>query len=761
MQEKAGFLLDDKDLAGEKPGFSWRVSFGWARTCPVRRPSAFICSSAVSETVRTRKDFSMNKQREVYKEEANELLADIEVSLLELEETPDDPELIGRVFRALHTIKGSGAMAGFDDIADFAHEIETIFDRVRDGNLPVTKDLVSLALSARDQIKMMLDASGTGERIDTFRLKGLVAAFRELLPESSEAPEADGMAEPSEPAGKDETEGNDTTYRIRFRPKMDIFKDGTNPILLLNELRELGPCNVLAQTDDIPFLENFDPEACYTYWDIILTTSKGTNAIRDVFIFVEQNCQLNIEMIDAAGLESDYKRLGEILLERNDLCCDDLGRVLVDHKRLGEKLVEKNLVDMGIVQSALVEQAHVKQIRKKRHETAIASSVRVPAEKLDSLVDLVGELVTLQARFTQEVTIQGEEYAETEDHSELVSISEELDRLTADLRDITMSIRMLPIGTTFSSFRRLVRDLSDELGKDIRLITEGGETELDKTVIERLNDPLVHIIRNSVDHGIEAPKIRETSGKSRQGTIRLWAEHYGADVLIRISDDGAGLDPDVIRVKAEERGVVSLDDELSESQIFSQIFSPSLSTSEQVTDISGRGVGMDVVKRSIESLRGAIEIESDKGTGTTITLKIPLTLAIIDGFLVKIGEGYFVLPLSSVEECVSLSPEDMELAKKRNMMRFRDQIIQYLDLRDIFNTEEVTSNTERVVIVEARNERVGLGVGQVIGQHQTVIKTLSRVYRDVEGISGATILGDGTVALILDVSQLADSMESN
>lgn len=712
----------------------------------------------------------MDKHKEVYLEEAYELLAELEVSLLELEETPDDAELIGRVFRALHTIKGSGGMAGFDDIADFAHEIETVFDFVRDGKIAVTKELVNLALSARDQIRTMLDASEDEEEVaDDFRSRGIITALRELLSDAMNPTETHISAPPKNAVFK-ELRGN-VTYRIRFRPQRDVFKTGTNPIFLLDELRELGICNIVAQTDAVPKLNEINPEDCYTYWDIILTTSKGINAIKDVFIFVEDDCEINIEIIDDDGwledIDLDYKRVGEILLERQDLACDELLKILLEQKRIGDRLVEENVVDRGIVESALAEQQHIKEVRKKRHEIAMASTIRVPAEKLDKLVDLVGELVTLQARFGQEVSGYEEdreqdnvEQDKTEqDNAELVSIAEELERLTEELRDTTMSIRMLPISTTFSTFKRLVRDLSGELGKEVIMETEGGDTELDKTVIERLSDPLMHIIRNSIDHGIEPPRVRENAGKSKQGTIRLSAEHSGADVLIHISDDGAGLDHEAIRSKAIEKGIISPEAELSEKEIFSQIFSPGFSTSEEVTDISGRGVGMDVVKRSIEELRGTVDVSTEKGVGSTFTLKLPLTLAIIDGFLVKIGEGSFVLPLSVVAECITLEPEEMVKARKRNIISLRGELVQYIDLRELFTIQtQESSMSERIVIVETKNDRIGLGVDSVIGQYQTVIKTLGKIYKEVEGISGATILGDGTVALILDVGQLIQSV---
>jgi two-component system chemotaxis sensor kinase CheA len=342
---------------------------------------------------------------------------------------------------------------------------------------------------------------------------------------------------------------------------------------------------------------------------------------------------------------------------------------------------------------------------------------------------------------------------------ELFAVAEQVEQLTGDLRDNTMIIRMLPIGTTFSKFKRVVRDLAAELGKEVVLTTEGGETELDKTVIEKLNDPLVHIIRNSIDHGIEPPQAREALGKPREGTVHLSAVHSGANVLVRISDNGAGLDPEAIRKKAVEKGLIASDAELTEKEIFSQLFVAGFSTSERVTDVSGRGVGMDVVKRSIDTLRGTVDISSKKGQGTTITLSLPLTLAIIDGLLVKIEEGDFVLPLSAVEECIELTHDDVAKAHGRHMIHVREQIVPYIPLRSLFHVTGEVPPIQQIVITETNGSRIGFVVDRVIGEHQTVIKSLGRIYRDVEGISGATILGDGTVALILDIPNLVKCAE--
>ena len=695
----------------------------------------------------------MDAHRQAYREEAYELLTELESSLLELEENPEDLDLIGRVFRAMHTIKGSGAMFGFEDIATFTHEVETVFDKVRNGQMTVTRELVNLTLRARDLIKGMLDASEGGEPVEGREAEEVIAGLRALVP----APEVrdplpmESVHAPLDTEGKGDAA---VTYRIRFIPTPEITVNGTNPLLLLAELRQLGACRVVAQMERVPTLEECNPELCYVYWDVILTSRRGVDAIRDVFIFIEDDCELKIDTIDDGGVldtDSDYKKLGIILAERGDLTRQDMEAILARQKRFGELLVEQGILQPEKVESALIEQQHVKEVRKERQAQESASSIRVPAEKLDILVNLVGELVTVQARLSQ--TAAGR------DDALLVTIAEEVERLTNELRDTALNIRMLPIGTTFSKFKRLVRDLSVELGKDIELTTTGAETELDKTVIEKLNDPLVHLIRNSIDHGIEMPEAREAAGKPRQGTVHLAAVHSGDSVLITITDDGAGLDKEAIRAKGVERGLITASAELTDKEIYNLIFAPGFSTAKKVTSVSGRGVGMDVVKKAIDALRGTIDIASERGKGSTITIKLPLTLAIIESLLVKIGTDCFVMPLSIVEECIELTREDVANAHGRNLANVRDQIIPYVPLRERFRIQGKPPEIEQIVITSIQGSRIGFVVDDVIGEHQTVIKSLGKMYKDVKGLSGATILGDGSVALILDVPHLVREVE--
>ncbi|HBG19973.1 MAG TPA: chemotaxis protein CheA [Desulfobulbaceae bacterium] len=691
-----------------------------------------------------------------YREEATELLAELETSLLELEETPDDQDLISRVFRAMHTIKGSGAMFGFDEIAAFTHEVETVFDLVRNGKMVVTKELLNLTLQSRDHISALLDASSGFGEVDNNRGDEIIASLRLLTP----AKDASGGNKPQPPPSptKQETAPAEPlqTWRIRFEPNRELLICGSNPTSLLGELRSLGDCTVTAHFDAVPPLDGLVPEHCYLYWDIILTTSRGEAAIRDVFIFVEDDCRISIKLIDdpARAEDETYRKLGEILVDRGDITPTDLQSVLQQQKPLGELLVEKGTVSEEKIQSALAEQQQVKTIRQERTAPDAAASIRVPAERLDQLVNLVGEMVTVQARLTQ--------VANQERDATFIAIAEEVERLTNELRDTALNIRMLPIGSTFSKFKRLVRDLSQELGKEIEMETFGADTELDKTVIEKLNDPLVHIIRNSIDHGIEKPEKRLALGKPASGTIRLGAEHAGDSVLITIYDDGGGINRDAIRKKAIELGMVSPTAELTDQQIYGHIFAPGFSMAAKVTSVSGRGVGMDVVKRGIEGLRGTIVVDSKLGEGTTITLKIPLTLAIIESLLVKIGDSHFVLPLAAIEECVELSGQDIKASHGRNVANVRGHLTPYIRLRDQFDIAGERPEIEQIVIVSVQSTRIGFVVDSVVGEHQTVIKPLGVMYQDVKGISGATILGDGSVALILspgDLSRMAEAAE--
>ncbi len=690
--------------------------------------------------------------RAVFLIEATEILEQLEESLLELEESPDNIDLVGSVFRALHTIKGSGAMFGFDRVSAFTHEVETVFDEVRSGHMQVSRDLIDLTLASRDIIRGMLDADQGEGGVSDAEAHRVVVALQKL---SSATPSQQVIQAAHEAAPPVNTENASlTTWRIRFKPPEDVFATGTNPLFLLEDLRELGDCDMVSMTDAIPRLSELDPERFHFGWDILLTTDKGREAIEDVFIFIGEDSDLKIEVVEHHGVEDSEDtqekilRLGDILVMRGELNRAQLAEVADSQKRLGEILVERGLISEAKVDAALREQAHLKKAKEKvkeqgKQKPAAESSIRVPSSKLDELVNLVGELVTVQARLTQ--------VANSAEDGQLKFLAEEVERLSAELRDNTMNIRMVPIGATFSKFRRLVRDLSSDLGREVVLTTDGEETELDKTVIEKLNDPLVHLIRNALDHGVEPPDKRKALGKNREGAIHLEAEHSGAHVLIRVKDDGAGIDKDKIRRKAVERGLMEEGADITDDELYSFIFTPGFSTAVVVSSVSGRGVGMDVVRTNIDALRGTVDVQSVEGKGTTVTLKIPLTLAIIEGLLTRVGDERYVLPLSAVEECVELEAEEAGAARGRNLAHIRGELIPYVHLRRHFHIHGKRAAIEQIVITHVDGHRIGFVVDEVIGQHQTVIKNLGHMYRNVKEISGATILGDGTLALILDV----------
>lgn len=690
----------------------------------------------------------MSSLLETFKDEALELIQELESALLELEESPEDSAAIDRVFRALHTLKGSGGLAGFDDLAGFCHEAETVFEKVRSGERQVDQNLVSLTLAAQDHLKRMILAEFGAEAVDDDVTAELVAAFQALLP-------LRGIAAPVVPGAGGVLPGDQRTFRIRFRPEPNLFRQGVHPQFLLGELVRLGEALLVAQLDGIPPLDQLDPEECRVYWDILLTTDQDEDAIRDVFIFVEDDCDLLVQQIDDGSQldqPEDYKRLGEILVERGDLTAEDLEKYLKEKKRLGETLVETGAVNGRKVQSALAEQERVQALRRERKAHDAMESIRVKSDRLDKLVNLVGEMVTVQARLSQ--------FANSRVDAELMSVAEEVERLTWDLRDQVLTIRMLPIGGTFTRFKRLVRDLGTELGKEVLLLTEGGETELDKTVIDQLNDPLVHLVRNSIGHGIEPPGVRQAIGKPRKGRITLSAKHSGASVVLTVADDGAGLDVERIRAKAVEKGLVPEHVELTEREVHALIFEPGFSTAHEISSVSGRGVGMDVVRQAIDALRGSIEVRSVAGQGTTFTVKLPLTLAIIDGLLIRLAKEHFILPLAAVEECIELTRGEAARSHGRNLVKVRGEIVPYVRLRDEFSIAGERPEIEQVVIANLEGLRVGFVVDHVVGEHQTVIKNLGRMYQDISGVSGATILGDGRVALILDLPQLAQRAEA-
>ncbi len=668
---------------------------------------------------------------ETFRQEARELLEQLELGLLDLEQNPANDDLINSTFRALHTIKGSGAMFGFTAVAAFVHEFETAFDQVRKGQAPATSELIAVALDAKDHIHRLIEQPDAPPAGGEAILDALHIVISGAAAEPIAASPAPIVAPP--PAAAPATTSA-ALWRIRFRLPGDALVYGTNPLLLLDEIREIGPCTITALTDTIPPLDIIDPEVPYLGWQIDIEHDDPRGAIDDVFMFLKDGMELSVEpLTEAPAIEVPQGVEIDLALDPDP-----------------EPIVEAPPAPVAVAAPPAKAKAPVAPVEEKPAATAdrpASSSMRVDAERLDELMDRVGELVIAQARLTQIAAMSSD--------GNLKTIAEELERLSSGLRDTTMGIRMVPIGTLFSRFRRLIHDLSRDLGKEIEFITSGEDTELDKTMIERLADPLVHLIRNSVDHGLENADKRLAAGKPAKGTVRLSAVYAGAQVAISVSDDGAGLNAERIRAKAEEAGLLAPDAKIADAELWQMIFAPGFSTAKEVTSLSGRGVGMDVVKRTIDGLRGSIDVATTPGQGSTMTLRLPLTLAIIDGMLVRVGNGRYTIPLAAVEECVEL-PEGIEAnARGRNFLDIRGSLVPFLRLREVFGTKAPIEPHQKVVIVSSGEGRVGLVVDQIIGNNQTVIKQLSKLHASIKSFSGATILGDGTVALILDTAHLA------
>jgi two-component system chemotaxis sensor kinase CheA len=693
----------------------------------------------------------VNELRASFKEEANELLAELESALLELEKKPSDKNQIERVFRAMHTLKGSGGACEFNDVVRFTHEVETIFDLVRNGKVAVTNNLINLTLLARDQIKILLSRYYEGKTVDDEQTERILSCFRDELCRRAEQLEVAPILPQQQNEGTDSLKTSSITYSIRFRPHEDIFDKETILKNFLNRVQELGTCKITANTEEILYLENIEPEKCHIYWNIILATNQGMIAVQEVVAMVKDYGTATVDVIDSTicpEYEEKDQNADESLFEHRD---DGLKDPKEQRKNLEKESAQSDIIAQTPVSHSAPERLHGQEKREQYHLNDSYLSIRVSTKKLDTLFNLVGELVTVQARLSQT--------AAASNVAGLASLAEEVERLTADIRENTMQVRMISIGTTFNKYKRLVRDLSRELGKEVEMTTDGADTELDKTVIERLGDPLIHIIRNCISHGIESPEVREQLGKPRKGTIHLSGVHSGSHVLIQIRDDGAGLDGEAIRAKAIEKELLQVDSNHTEREIWNLIFTPGFSTAEQVTDVSGRGVGLDVVKRAIDSLRGDIEVDSLKGFGTTITLKLPLTLAIIDGLLVEIQKQHYVIPISYIQECVEHRGEHKKNSRGREIASVRGQIVPYINLRKILGIQGPHPSIEQIVITETNGLRVGFVVDSIVGNYQTVIKDLGKYYEHIEEVSGATILGDGSVALILDIPQLIRAAE--
>lgn len=652
-------------------------------------------------------------------EESLEGLDVMEAGLLELQPGGADQELINTIFRAAHSIKGGSGTFGYRQVSDFTHVMETLLDGMRDGRFEVTGTAVDTLLAAVDCLREMLAAARAGGELDSEQVHELRAKLAEL---------ADTKIA-GKPVSAEVQVDSHSGWSIKFRPYRQLMHNGNDPVRLFRELETLGELTVKVDTSQLPSLEELKPEDCYLAWDIELRGDIARQAVEEVFVWVEDDCELELNPLPVAVAQ-------EVVVANNEE--GQQGELLVERRSGGDR--RKGDRRMGV-------------------SSLESGSIRVGIDKVDAVINLVGELVTTQSM----LSALGEDF-EMGRLDKLHEALDQLERNTRDLQEHVMQIRMLPVSAVFSRFPRMVHDLSQKLGKMIELQIMGEQTELDKTMIEKIGDPLVHLIRNSLDHGIEPPEERRQIGKPDTGVVCLNAYHKGGNIYIEVSDDGRGLNRDKIFQKGIETGLVQPGEELSDEQVYELIFHPGFSLANQVSDVSGRGVGMDVVRRNIHDVGGSIQIRSRPGSGTTFTICLPLTLAILDGQLVTVGKDCYIIPLLSIIESVQIRREAVNrVAGKGEVFHFRDRHLPIIRLYELFGTEQAISELEQglLVVVEADGRQVGLFVDDLLGQQQVSIKSLEKNFRRVEGVSGATILGDGRVALILDIAGLIRMVNPN
>ena len=705
----------------------------------------------------------------VYIQECREQLAEMESGLLRLEQSPDDSDNINAIFRTAHTIKGGAGVIECRYIEKFTHSVENMLDRLRNGQLAVTPPLATLLLECCDHMNALVDvlATGASELDDALAQRG--AALHERVAGVLTAGNGEA-AEPS-PSGltvhedKVEVESssavvNTDSWHISIRFGRNVLRGGTDPLSFIRYLGEIGEIiGIETIADALPPATEMDPESCYLGFEIRLQTKASKADIERVFSFVQDDCDLRIlpphsnvtDYLRLIGeLPEDDMRLGEILVRVGALTTAEIELGLREQKNtlpsdetppppLGSILIEEKVVHKEVVEAAASRQNQI--VEKKARD---AQLVRVQADKLDQLIDLVGELVIAGAAANL--------LALKSRQSELVEATSVLSRLVENIRDSALQLRMVQIGETFNRFHRVIRDVAKELGKSIELVISGAETELDKTVVEKIGDPLMHLVRNSLDHGIEPTEVRIAQGKTACGRVSLNAYHDSGSIVIEVSDDGGGLNRERIRAKAIERELIPPEATLSDSEVINLIFEPGFSTADKVSNLSGRGVGMDVVRRNIQALRGTVEVSSSEGEGSTFTIRLPLTLAIIDGFLVGIGTASYVIPLDSIVECI----EHRDIAGERSFLNLRGEALPFIRLRDLFEIKGAPPERESIVVVHYGGQRAGIVVDQLIGEFQTVIKPLGRMFANLRVIGGSTILGSGEVALILDVAALVN-----
>ncbi|MCQ2975691.1 MAG: chemotaxis protein CheA [Bacteroidales bacterium] len=667
-------------------------------------------------------------------EEASDLVNQLEQALLTLEQDTENPALVDSIFRIMHSLKGGGGMFGFENITNFTHKLENMYDLVRQKKLKVSREMLDITFESADHITSMLNDDGSKTQ--------QISANEEILNKRIDAvlvgdtPNNNINIVDNIESQPLKTESQITTYYIRLKPYEGIQKNGTNPFFLLDELAGLGKNKINIFDSNIPDFENFVFDETYVWWEIILATDKGIDEIKDVFIFVEDDCELEIKEICKADI-FPMEGIEPLLNCRHDFPFDlDKIKTLVDTILALEKAKQES--------NSKNKNAGDEHIKKFAKESSI-SGIRVASEKIDSLMNLVSELITTQAGLNL--------FADNHKDNELTRITENLENISRQLRDTTFSITLIPIDYLVVRFKRLVRDLSKEVGKEIEFEARGAETELDKSLIEGISEPLMHILRNSIDHGIETSEERIAKGKNPQGKIILQAYYSGSQVVIAVTDDGKGMDLEKIKQKAIDRGLIKSDVQLSNKEILDLIFLPGFSTSDKITNISGRGVGMDVVKRKVSDIRGIVSVSTEKDEGTTITIKLPLTLSIIDGMLVRISDTDYIIPLSVIDTIFAVEHEKIKKSFN-NIITIEGVQYPFYYLRDEFNIEGEAPLREEIIMVKYEDKKIGIVVDHITGEYQAVLKPLGKLYRQQDIFSGASILGDGTVALVVDTHKI-------
>lgn len=671
---------------------------------------------------------------QTFYEESFEGLEIMESSLLNLDVGSADEEVINTIFRAAHSIKGGSATFGLSEVASFTHVLETLLDEMRDGRREVTGEAVNLLLQSVDVLREMLTAKQSEQDLDQQRIDEVHKQLEALL--NGNAPSDAGATNDSESAttnttSQDSNSQNGGGWKIVFRPFTHMFRSGNDPVRMFRELESLGEIKVEVDTSRLPEFEDLDPEESHCGWTIELSSDVQLDAVEEVFAWVDGDCELEISPL-TLQTESSQGEVSQsekaVSNEAEDVVA---GELVTERRKSGDRR---------------------KADRRSSSAATETASIRVGIDKVDAVINLVGELVITQSM----LSTLGEDF-QMEMIQKLTEGLGQLERNTRELQEQVMRMRMLPISFAFNRFPRMVHDVSQKLGKNIELKMIGEQTELDKTVIEKIGDPLVHLVRNSLDHGIETPEERVAAGKPEMGTLTLNAYHKGGNIVIEVQDDGRGLNTEKILAKARDKGLVEPDAKLTTGEIHNLIFLPGFSTADVISDVSGRGVGMDVVRRNIQGLGGTVEIFSETGKGSTLTVRLPLTLAILDGQTVAVGDEVYIVPLVSIIESMQVKTDMIGyVAGKGEVFSLRDEYLPVIRLYEIFGAEARTTEITEglLVVVEGEGKKVGLFVDELQGQQQVVIKSLETNYKKIDGISGATILGDGSVALILDVPGL-------